>query len=144
MMGLPMLVGHVVHPNPLLLESGFCMQPSPALLTIEAQGDVQVITFLRDLFQEDAIAQVLAQLRQLVESLDQPRIVLNFARLKNVSSNFLGMVMDITLKTTHKKGQLRVCEMREPVKDLFELTRLDKLVPICGTQAQALQSLQAG
>ena len=120
------------------------MQPSPALVTIEAQGDIQVITFLRDLFQEDAIAQVLDQLRKLVESLPQPRLVLNFARLKNVSSNFLGMVMDITLKTTHKKGQLRVCEMHEQVKDLFQLTRLDKIVPISDTQAQAIESLKTG
>lgn len=119
------------------------MESSSPLVTIEAQGEVRVVTFMRDLFQEDAIAQVLDQLRKLVESLEQPRLVLNFARLRNVSSNFLGMVMDITLKTTHKKGQLRVCQMTEPVKDLFQLTRLDKIVPICDTQAQALASLQA-
>ncbi len=116
-------------------------QPN-SLIDLQARQGSQVVTFLRDIHNAETIEQVHTQLRQMIDQAPLPRVVLDFARLRNVGSNFLGMVMAISMQATRKQGQVRVCNMSPEIQDLFNLTRLDKIVPVHASLDDAIASFQ--
>jgi anti-anti-sigma factor len=116
------------------------MDTTESILHIQQQADVHVVTFLRDVHNPEVIDQIQNQLRKLIEQAPSPRIVINFEKLRYVGSNFLGMIMAMAMQATHKKGQVRVCNMSAEVRDLFALTRLDSIVPVLPSLDEALAS----
>lgn len=116
------------------------MDTTDSILHVHQQADVHVVTFLRDVHNPEVIDQIQNQLRKLIEQSPSPRIVINFEKLRYVGSNFLGMIMAMAMQATHKKGQVRVCNMSAEVRDLFALTRLDSIVPVLPSLDEALAS----
>lgn len=116
--------------------------PSPSPISIVKQDDIHIIHFKRNIFNEEMLQEVQNELRQLITNTDKPRFVLDMSKVTHASSNFLGMMMDATLKTSHKQGQMRVCQMTAEVKEMFALTRLDKMVAIHQTCQDAIASFE--
>ena len=116
------------------------MSPSSDYFSLETRQTAQIVSFKRDIHNADAIELIHAQIRQLIDAASQPRLVLDFAHLRNIGSNFLGMVMGISMQATRKEGQVRVCNMTPEIRDLFNLTRLDKIVPVHASVDDAVAS----
>jgi anti-sigma B factor antagonist len=81
---------------------------------------------------------------KLVEFLDNGDkvIVLNLSEVDFIDSSGLGALV-LILRKIGADGRIKLCKLKEGVKSIFELTRLDKVFEIHKSEEGALESLKS-
>ena len=69
------------------------------------------------------------------------RLVLDMGRVSFVDSTGLGTLVGL-LKRVGTRGELVVCGVQPAVRQMFQLTRMDRVFRIFGTADQAVSELQ--
>lgn len=69
-------------------------------------------------------------------------IILDLTAVNFVDSSALAVMVRGMKHCREKKGELVLCGMRQPVRIIFELTRMDKAFRIFGTEDEARAALQ--
>ena len=70
------------------------------------------------------------------------KVVLDLSRLCFVDSTGVGTILSCRRRLKEKGGALALCGVKRPVRLLFDLVRLDKMVSIFGTREEAIVYLQ--
>ena len=70
------------------------------------------------------------------------KVVLDLSRLRFVDSTGVGTILSSLRRLKEEGGALALCGVQRPVRLLFDLVRLDKMVSICGTREEAIAHLQ--
>lgn len=117
------------------------MDHAPLPMTLQPASTYQVATFTRDIHNQETLDAVHEQLRQWVDATSGPRLVMDFGALRYVGSSFLGMMMAVAMQITRKEGQMRICRMSPEIRDLFALTKMERIVPVADTLEDAVASL---
>jgi anti-sigma B factor antagonist len=68
------------------------------------------------------------------------RVVVNLADTNFIDSTALGTLVQGMKRCRQHEGDLRVCALQQPVRIIFELTRLDKAFMLFDTEEAALQA----
>jgi anti-sigma B factor antagonist len=68
------------------------------------------------------------------------KVVIDLGEVEFVDSSFLGTLVGGLKKTASKNGDLKIVNLKEPVRAMFELTRLYKIFEIFDTVEDALNS----
>jgi anti-sigma B factor antagonist len=71
------------------------------------------------------------------------RIVLNLAGVNFIDSSGLACLVQGMKHCRDAGGDLHLCELRQPVRIIFELTRLDRAFQVFGGEAEAVQAFAA-
>ena len=80
------------------------------------------------------------QLYHLVDAQDQRRIILDFERVQYLSSQAIGIVLNMNKKLLAlKNSKMILCGVTGRLMDLIKITRLDKILTIKPTQKEALK-----
>jgi anti-sigma B factor antagonist len=79
-----------------------------------------------------------SKMNELVEA-GHADIVIDLSKVTLIDSSGLGVLVSI-LKKTGEKGEIRLCGLRDNIKSLFQLTRLDKVFAIYHSQEEAVES----
>lgn len=80
------------------------------------------------------------QLYHLVDAEDRRRLVLDFARVQFISSQFVGVLMALNRKLAAlPSSKLILCSIHPRLAELLRITRLDKLLTIKPSQKEAVQ-----
>ncbi len=95
------------------------------------------------LFAEEAIADLTAQLRRLVEA-GHTRIVLDFRRVRLVSSDVLGTLAGLHRRLEKLGGRLSLCRPDPVLRDMLRICRLDRLFDIVPGEDDASDSTSLG
>ena len=83
------------------------------------------------------------ELKQLVqEAVDhgEKKFLVDFAKAGYIDSSGLGVLVSLSKKIREQGGELRLANLNDDLKTLFELTKLDTLFQIADTRERALQS----
>ncbi len=101
------------------------------------------VAFIEDtsLLDPVAIESIRARLVQLVDEEDRRKLVVDFRRVQHLSSQMIGAVIELHKKSVAIKGKLVLCGMRDPVREGFKITKLDKLLTIVGDEKDAVGKL---
>lgn len=94
----------------------------------------------------------IAQLSGRFDSYEAPRlttwfekatskVIVNLAEVSFVDSSALALLVKGMKHCRQGGGELALCSLQQPVKVIFELTRLDKAFGIYTTQDEAIQAL---
>ena len=67
-------------------------------------------------------------------------ILIDLSKVTLIDSSGLGVLVSI-LKKVGEKGEVRLCGLRENIKSLFQLTRLDKVFDIYHSREEAVDSI---
>lgn len=67
-------------------------------------------------------------------------LVLNLSHVDFMDSSGLGAIVSC-FKQLGDDGKLVICEMKDPILKLFQLTRLDKILNICALEKDAIELL---
>jgi len=114
------------------------MADSPRLL-IENMKDVTVATFqdisILDAVQIDEIGE---ELYEQIEKKDRKKLILDFSNVKFLSSSALSVLITLHKKAVQAKGQVVLCSMRDDLKKVFEITRLDRMFTFSSNLDDAL------
>jgi anti-sigma B factor antagonist len=71
------------------------------------------------------------------------RVVVTLSAVNFIDSTALGVLVRGMKRCREHGGDLRLCELQQPVRIIFELTRLDKTFRIFANQEEAVQSFWA-
>ena len=67
-------------------------------------------------------------------------VIIDLGATEFVDSSFLGTLVAGLKKTKNNSGNLKIVDLQEPVRDMFELTRLYKIFEIFDTLEDAINS----
>lgn len=70
------------------------------------------------------------KLRDMIEGVEEPRIVLDMTDVTAISSMMLGVIMALNLRIMRQNGKLRLCNVTTDVHVAFTLVKLDKIIPV--------------
>ena len=106
--------------------------------TIEKINGIVVITVQYEALDAKSAKELRQELQNAVDGTTQ--LLLDLSKVEFVDSAGLGAIV-ATLKTFRSEGSdMKICEIQKPVRTLFELVRMHKLVDIFNTRDEALQS----
>jgi anti-sigma B factor antagonist len=78
--------------------------------------------------------------RELMEELNkttEERVILDFRNVKFMSSSMLGKLVQVHKKAGEFKVKLKLCAIDPEIRQVFKITRLDKLFEIESDEASA-------
>lgn len=81
----------------------------------------------------------------VAEVLAEPgvNVVFDMRRVQFVDSAGIGAIVSCLKQLSVFGGDLKLCEVAKPVRGLFELVRLHRLLDILNTREEALRAFQA-
>ena len=69
------------------------------------------------------------------------KFVVNFSDTSYIDSSGLGVLVSLSKKIREQEGVLRLANLNEDLRTLFELTKLDTLFEIADSREEALEGL---
>ena len=92
------------------------------------------ILFLRvgyqRLLEESQLEQLEKDLLAAIDKSSEERVVLNFAPVQFMSSSALGKLIKLEKKCKEFKVKLKLCSIAPDIREVFKITRLDKVFDI--------------
>ena len=67
------------------------------------------------------------------------KVIVNFSDVGYIDSSGLATLIELFQRLKKIDGKLRICDMQEKVKNVFEITKLHKLFEIYDSQEMALE-----
>jgi anti-sigma B factor antagonist len=104
-------------------------------LEVTRHADSCVVTPLEKRIDAHLAPAFRAALLDLIDGGDV-HLVVNLARVEFIDSSGLGALVS-ALKRIGRPGELKVCGLNEAVRSMFELTRLNRVIPITDSSIMA-------
>lgn len=113
-----------------------------ARLLIQTIRDVTIVNFdetsILDTLQ---IEQIGNELYDLVDNRNRKRLILDFTKVRFLSSSAIGVLITLRKKSEAIKGKLLLCGLRKELLQVFKISCLDRLFEFFDDEGQALASL---
>ena len=117
------------------------MSSSSTLFTVQKIEKYTVIEFKTpSLMNPSELEQIATDLYRLVDEEDRRYLVLDFERVKYLSSQAIGIVLTLHKKLSQlKKSSFVLCGVGPTLMQLLKITRLDRVLKIKESQKEALK-----
>ena len=108
-------------------------------LEVSDNEDVSVVRFIdRRILDAANIEELGDELFALVETDDRKQLLLNFTGVEFLSSAALNKLIILDKKVKSNGGKLVLSELRQEIKEVFAITRLDQLFTIKDSESEGL------
>lgn len=108
-------------------------------LIVQTLGGVTVVNFdTNNVLDSLQIQRMAEELYHLVDEQDRKRLVLDFSKVKMLSSQAIGMLLNLRKKSQEIKGEVMLCGIRADLMKVFQITQIDKLFKFHDTERAAL------
>ena len=106
-------------------------------ISVKTTNEVKVLAFEGRLdTQTSPDAQ--QQLTRLIEE-GETKILVNLEKLDYISSAGLRVLLDVAKQLKKTDGELRICSLNEVVKEVFDISGFDMILPISTSESEALE-----
>jgi anti-sigma B factor antagonist len=110
-------------------------------ITFEEVGDITVVQFVdKKILDEQNIQLIGDALFKLVDELGRRKLLLNFANVEFMSSAALGKLIRLHQRLHSIGGKLILCNISKSILEIFEITKLDKMLTIVKDEKTGLAS----
>jgi anti-sigma B factor antagonist len=106
-------------------------------ISVKTANEVKVLAFEGSLDTQTS-SDALTQLTQLIEGGDR-KILVNFEKLHYISSVGLRILLAAAKQLKTADGELRICDLNEVVKEVFDISGFSTIFKIFGTESEALK-----
>lgn len=109
--------------------------------TVVNIGDLATVRFNdKKIVDSGNIEEMGQELTSLIETDKMKHVLLNFDGVEFLSSAALNKLILVDKKVKQVGGQLRLCNLRAEIMEVFTLTRLNRVFDIRGTEKEALKA----
>lgn len=120
--------------------TGKTEQEAMELFTTRQQKSFTVVEFnAGSLMSSAVIKDVQPQLYKLADSDNITKIVFDMSKVRDISSQFLGVIIAVHTKTSRRRGKLVLAGLNANINELMHLTRLDRVITIVPTLNDATE-----
>ncbi len=111
------------------------------IIRFHTAGSTVVATFQRGRIREEReILKALEEMGKFIESHPRVNLLLNLENIEYLSSAGLGNLVGLLKKSRKTNGQFKLCNLQEPILELFEVMRLTKIFEIFDNEEAAVAS----
>jgi anti-sigma B factor antagonist len=116
-------------------------QPRRQRLVVDEVGDITVVSFVdKKILDEQNIQMIGDDLFRLVDELGRRKVLLNFSNVEFMSSAALGKLIRLHQRLNSIGGKLVLCGISRSILEIFEITKLDKMLTIVKDEQTGLES----
>lgn len=106
-------------------------------ISVKTTNEVKVLAFEGKLdTQTSPDAQ--QQLTRLIEE-GETKILVNLEKVDYISSAGLRVLLVVAKQLKTTDGELRICSLNEVVKEVFDISGFDMILPISASESEALE-----
>jgi anti-sigma B factor antagonist len=101
-------------------------------IAVEYAPNATIVTFTDEkILEEQDIGAIQDSLISVIESAsDGVNLILDFRKVRFLSSAVLGLLIRISKRVYQRNGQLRLCNINPKIYEIFKITRLTKIFDI--------------
>jgi anti-anti-sigma factor len=111
-------------------------------LGVWKHGDAIVVRFGDHQILDEFVAKKIAEeLYEVADRADCRYLVLDFSGVLGLSTLMLGRLLTLRKKMASKGGRLVLCDMTSEVEEVLTTMKLNEIIEIMGTEADALKAL---
>ena len=115
------------------------MKVNKTMIMADVTTQQAIVHFIASHIREASDAQrVAGEIEQIAYSYDIQLLVLNFSRLQQMTSAFIGKLITLQKSLEQMDIKLRLCGMTREVEKAFKICKLDKIIPLYRTEKKAL------
>lgn len=111
-------------------------------LSTEKIGDVTIVAVLTEALDASNTEKFKAGFSSILK--ESNKVVFEMSRVKFVDSSGCGSLLFCHNQLNSMDGGLKLCRVQEPVRSLFELVRMDRIVELFDTKDDAVKSFYRG
>lgn len=109
-------------------------------ITATVDSEKAIVRFLPTAIRDMADAQkVLDEIEDVAYNCKIEMLVVNFSRLKQMTSAFLSKLITLNKSLAQAGIKLRLCRMTPEVEEAFRICKLQKVIPLFATEEEALR-----
>jgi anti-sigma B factor antagonist len=114
-------------------------------ISVVPHKDIRILEFTNNKILDEAnIEGIRKTIDSLIDEVERPKLLLDFATVDHLSSAALGMLINCNNRVKSRNGQLRLANIKPQIFEVFVITKLNKLFKILPTRDEALASFTAG
>jgi anti-sigma B factor antagonist len=107
------------------------MEQKEPRITVENGTDVTIVTFEEEnILEEQQIRRLERALMPVVRDNDSKRLVLNFERVRFMSSASLGLLVKVHKRVVEQGGHLQLYNLDPKIYKVFQITKLTQIFDI--------------
>ena len=112
---------------------------APGRLFIQPVRDVLVVNFNdASILDTQIVQQIGEELFDLIDKQARRKLVLDFDKVRFLSSSALGILITLRKKCDAIKGKVVLCNMRDDLRKVFKITNLDRMFEFHENEEKAL------
>jgi anti-sigma B factor antagonist len=112
-------------------------------INVMDESGVSVVRFIDKKIVDSATIEMLGdELVSLVTNEKRSQILLNFEGVEFMSSAALNKLIKLNSSVKAANGRLKLCNLRAEIKDVFKITKLDRVFDLRKSQDDALAAFQ--
>ena len=113
--------------------------PSNNTLMIHAIRDATIVNFAdASILDAQQVQRVGQELFDLIDKQAHRKIVLDFGRVRFLSSSALGILITLRKKADAIKARVVFCNLRNDLRKVFKITNLEKMFEFYGSEDEAM------
>ena len=113
-----------------------------SLLDISVEGDVTIVSLDTASISAAGVEPIAQSLRTLITDRQPAKIVVDFTRVRFISSMMLGLLVDCWRRMKEYGGTLCICGIDPQLSRIFRITHLDKIFRFCPDVPAAVRALK--
>ena len=111
-------------------------------ISVEYVDEIVIVTLLDAKILDQTQIQSLADsIFPLIEEKEKISLILDFSKVKFLSSSVLGLLIRISKKVYQQAGTLCLCRIDRKIDEIFKITRLDQVFTIMPDRESAIESV---
>lgn len=116
-------------------------QPKRQRIIVDDVGDIAVVQFVdKKILDEQNIQMIGDDLFRLVDELGRRKVLLDFSNVEFMSSAALGKLIRLHQRLASIGGKLVLCGISKSIHEIFEITKLDRMLTLVKDQQTGLAS----
>ncbi len=108
-----------------------------SLTTFSKDGILTIVFEDARILDETKLEQLSRDLMVMLDKTTEERVILDFRNVKFMSSSMLGKLIQVNKKAGEFKVKLKFCSIDPEIRQVFKITKLDKLFEIETDEAAA-------
>jgi anti-anti-sigma factor len=113
----------------------------PGLNTI-LSNDVMIIDFIETkILNHDTLADIEQDFIRIADDFGPARVLIDLNRIELMTSMMIGEFVKFNTRCKEANKQVMFCNLSTQIAEIFKITRLDTIMSIEGTRAEALKRL---
>ncbi|MCK5578322.1 MAG: STAS domain-containing protein [Planctomycetes bacterium] len=112
------------------------------LLKTRKNEDVVIVDIVKDITHERA-AEFESEMNPLFEDTGITKVILNFQGVEYLCSPGFGMVAQLAKVILERSGEIRLLNLNQNLRKLFEISRLTKIIDVYDDESEAIKSFRS-